>query len=245
MTRRVAMDTPPPPELPYREGGGMSILDAPMAFLSIQDLCRPRGVSAHSGHRTTPMSPAEQQRRLLTLLQQAQLGLDYQPILDQHPDLQPLVEQIQTLMPAAFTTPARHLHLQRPIQAPLTLDETTHWIQATVNLGYRRGIPKLIDWAIRKPRPSRADAVKLWVAAEHFHQTEGLNLNQLKLVIVALSLSHPPQSLVMHWNRQRHHQTQTWICQQLKGEGQPNFTPPVDPTLAACLDIRKIPEVAL
>ena len=191
------------------------------------------------------MSPAEQQRRLLILLQQAQLGLDYQPILDQHPDLQPLVAQIHTLMSAAFTTPARHLHLQRPIQAPLTLDETTHWIQATVNLGYRRGIPKLIDWAIRKPRPSRADAVKLWVAAEHFHQTEGLNLNQLKLVIVALSLSHPPQSLVMHWNRQRHHQTQTWICQQLKGEGQPNFTPPVDPTLAACLDIRKIPEVAL
>ena len=239
------MATPPHPELPYREGGGTSIPDASMAFLSIQDLCRPRGFSAHPSHRTTPMSPAEQQRRLLTILQQAQLGLDYQPILEQHPDLQPLVEQIQTLTPSAFTTPARHLHLQRPLQAPLTLDGATHWIQATVNLGYRRGLPKLMDWAIRKPRPSRADALKLWVAAEHFHQTEGLNLNQIKLVIVALSVSHPPQSLVMRWNRQRHHQTQTWIIQQLKGESEPRFTPPLDPTLAAYLDIRTMPEVAI
>jgi hypothetical protein len=191
------------------------------------------------------MSPAEQQRRLLTILQQAQLGLDYQPILNQHPDLQPLIAQIHTLMPAALTASPRHLRLQRPIQAPIMLDGTRHWIQATVNLGYQRGIPKLMDWAVRRPRPSHADAVKLWVAAEHFHRTEGLNLNQFKLVIVALSLTHPPQALVMRWNRQRHHQTQTWILQQLKGEGKPLFTPPVDPILAACPDISQIPEVAI
>lgn len=190
------------------------------------------------------MSPAEQQRRLLTLLRQAQLGLDYQPMLQNHPELQHLIEQLQSVMPAALTTPSRHLRIQRPIQAPLILDGATHWIHGTVNLGYQRGIPKLIDWAIRRPRPSQADSVKLWVAAEHFHRTEGLGLNQLKLVIVALRFTQHPQTLVIRWNRQLHDQTQTWIIQQLMGEDQTTM-PREGPTAAIYLDINKMPEVAI
>lgn len=217
-----------------------------MASLSIQDICQP-GQSRLNGNPdrlSAPMTAAEQQRRLLTILRQAQLGMDYHPMLQSHPDLQHLIDQVQALMPAALTTPPRHLRIQRPLQAPLTLAGNTHWIQATVNLGYRRGIPKLMDWAIRRPRPSRADFVKLWVAAEHFHRTDGLSLNQLKLVILALSVTHPPQSLVIRWNHQRHDQTQTWMIQQLMGEGQAPV-PQADPELLALLDIRSIPEVAL
>lgn len=189
------------------------------------------------------MTRAEQQRRLLTLIQQTQLGLDYQPILQTAPDLQHLIHQIQTLMPAALTTSQRHLRLNQSLQASLTVDGTQHWVQATVNLGYQRRVPKLIDWAVRRPRPCWSDAVKLWVAAEHFQRTTGLNQNQLKLVIIALSFTQPPQSLVIRWNHQRHHQTQARIIQQWVG-GSP--TPPKeDPELLALLDVCSIPEIAL
>ena len=217
-----------------------------MASISIQDLCPPGRYRFHSEHRSlsAQMTRAEQQRRLLTIIQQAQLGLDYQPMLQTQPDLQPLIHQIQTLMPAALTTPQRHLRLNQSLQAQITLDGTQHWVHATANLGYQRGLPKLIDWSVRRPRPSRADSMKLWVAAEHFQRTEGLNLNHLKLVVIALSLTQRPQSLVIRWNHEQHRQTQARIIQQLVN-GDPAPMPKEDPKLLALLDIRSIPEIAL
>lgn len=215
-----------------------------MASISIQDICPPGRYRLHSEHHSlsAQMTRAEQQRQLLTVIQQAQLGLDYQPMLERAPDLQHLINQLQTLMPAALTTPPQHLRINQNLQAPLTLEGTQHWVQATVNLGYQRGVPKVIDWAIRRPRPSRADSVKLWVAAEHFHRTEGLDLNQLRLVIIALSCTQRPQALVIRWNQQLHRQTQARIIQQWVGGSKPTL-PQEDPDLLALLDIRSIPEI--
>jgi len=217
-----------------------------MTWPSIQDLCLPSGYRPDHPRRSlaTQVMAAEQQRRLLTIIQQAQLGLDYQPMLQTQPDLQHLIHQIQTLMPAALTTPQRHLRLNQSLQAPLTVDGAERWMDATVNLGYQRGLPKLIDWSVRRPWPCWADAVKLWVAAEHFHRTERLNLNQLKLVVIALSFTQRPQSLVIRWNHQQHRQTQARIIQQLVN-GDPVPAPKEDPELLALLDIRSIPEIAL
>lgn len=217
-----------------------------MASLSIQDLCPPSGYRPDHPRRSlaTQVVAAEQQRRLLTVIQQAQLGLDYQPMLQTQPDLQHLIHQIQTLMPAALTTSQRHLRLNQSLQAPLTLDGTQHWVHATVNLGYQHGLPKLIDWLVRRPRPCWTDSVKLWVAAEHFQRTIGLNHNQLKLVVIALSFTQRPQSMVIRWNHQRHRQTQAWIIQQLVN-GDPGPAPKEDPDFLALLDIRSIPEIAL
>jgi len=217
-----------------------------MASHSIQDLCPPSGHRPDHPRRSlaTQVNAAEQQRRLLTIIQQAQLGLDYQPMLQTYPDLQHLIHQIQTLMPAALTTTQRHLRLNQSLQAQITVDGTQHWVHATVNLGYQRGVPKLIDWSVRRPRPCWADAVKLWVAAEHFHRTEGLNFNQLKLVVIALSFTQRPQSLVIRWNHQQHHQAQARIIQRLVN-GDPAPMPKEDPELLALLDIRSIPEIAL
>lgn len=182
------------------------------------------------------------QRRLLTVIEQAQMGLDYELVLQDDPDLALLVDQVKALMPSAFTAKRRHLRLNRQLQGQLILNGQLHWLRATVNLGYRRGVPKLIDWAVRRPKLTRSDAVKLWVAAEHFQQNQGLKLNKLKLVVIALNPARYPQALTISWNHRLHQQAQEWIIKQLLDEDKPML---VSPEFADPLDLSQIPEVAI
>lgn len=217
---------------------------ATMTSISIQDICRPSGDQTDRRRRGlfTQVTKAEMQRRLLTVIEQAQMGLDYDLVLQEDPDLQLLVNQVNALMPSTFTAKRRHLRLNRQLQGQLILNGQSHWIKATVNLGYRRGVPKLIDWAVRRPRLTRSDSVKLWVTAEHFRRDQRLSLNKLKLVVIALNPAQYPQALTISWNHRLHQQAQEWIIKQLLDDGKPMLT---NPEFADPLDLSQIPEVAI
>lgn len=223
-----------------------AVLQFLKAMISVQDICRPSGDQTDRRRKGlfNQATKAEMQRRLLTVIEQAQMGLDYELVLQEDPDLQLLVNQIKALMPSAFTAKRRHLRLNRQLQGQLILNGQPHWVKATVNLGYRRGVPKLIDWAVRRPRLTRSDSVKLWVAAEHFQREQGLNLTKLKLVVIALNPARYPQALTISWNQRLHDQAQEWIIKQLMNQDKPMLSNP-EPAEPMNLDFSRIPEVTI
>ena len=120
------------------------------------------------------------------------------------------------------------------------------YIQATVDVGFRRGIPRLFDWSIRRPTLSWQDRVRLWVATEHYQPT-GLVPGMMRLVIIALSLAEPPQPVVFHWNQRHHNQTTRWLEQRVlrQAETELSSIAPIPLEQIELIDLAAIPEVAI
>ena len=206
-----------------------------------------QGVGRSSQPRSNQSDQNNLQERLALVLQQYQLGIENAALVKSDLQLQRLVDQIWGLTPTLFV-PQRKLTLQVDLSASLDLPDQTEsvFIQATVNVGFRRNVPKLFDWSIRRPTLSWQDRVRLWVATEHY-RSMGLVPGMMRLVVIALSLSGPPQPVVFHWSQRHHQQTTRWLEQRVLGQSEPELSSiaavPLEPI--ELIDLATIPEVAI
>lgn len=215
-------------------------------IITLQDICPGRDpLQRRPQHSSEHLSTRTLQDRLMLVMRQAQLGLDYCPMVATDPKLARLIGQLQGVMPQSLSTPRRYLHLGMELQAPLTVEGEGVRVQVSVNVGYRQGLPKLLDWAIRRPEITQSDRVKLWVATQHFQQVLGIAPGQLKLVVVALNLKHPPQTMVIPWHPRQQHQTGVWIQQQLLRQPSTPITVEPERRIPGVPDFDEIPEVVL
>lgn len=153
------------------------------------------------------------QKQLQLVIRQWHLGLPIQPFLDADPVLDQLVHQVQTALPNLFK-PNKKLYLHTPISTILNVEAITHTIQVDVNLGFRHGIPKLLEWGVRSPELNWSDLVKLWTVTQHF----AIAPSDLKLIVIALHPNQPAQKIVHEWTDDLQQQTQEWLMMQLAGD---------------------------
>ena len=185
------------------------------------------------------------QEQLQRVIHQWHLGLPIQPFLDADPVLDELVYQVQTLLPNLFK-PNKKLYLHAPISTILNVEDMAHTIQVDVNLGFRRGIPKLFEWGVRSPELNWSDLVKLWTVTQHF----AIVPSDLNLIVVALHLDQPAQKMTHIWNDDLHQQTQEWLMMQLSvNEKHPQSAvvhePESDPLWETISNLEAIAEVMI
>jgi hypothetical protein len=213
-----------------------------MVLFTLQDLQMRRQFQQPLTPRDTefaidPTTPANFQ----LVIRQLFLGLPVQPLLEAHPQMAGWVAEVKALAPELFQ-PKKKLEIDRPVIAPLALDEDQIFIQVSVNLGFRRGIPRLYEWAVRQPELSWQDRVKLWATTIGY----ALAPEQVQLVILALHPMRPAHKRKLTWNTALHQQTERSLVQLLTQplEQVSNF--PYSQSLDLNLiDLEAIPEVVL
>jgi len=182
-----------------------------MTILTLADLARRMGSADWEG----AVERRALQSRLMLAIHQRQMGLDNEAMVRSDRPLSRLLDQLQAQMPQALR-PSPYLRMGLPLHTVLSMPNgASVTLQVEVNLGYRRGVPKLLDWALRCPRFGWSDAVKLWVAARYFEERHRLAPAQLKLVAIALHPTRSAQAVVFEWNGRRHRQTERWLLGQL------------------------------
>jgi hypothetical protein len=144
------------------------------------------------------------------LMKQLFLGLPVQPLLDTHPMIAQWVAEVQELVPELFEG-RKKLWIDAPMIAPLTMGDTSIFIQAHVNYGLRRGIPRLYEWAVRPAKITWQDAVKLWLMTIHY----AIPPEKLFLIVLALHPSRAAQKVRLQWDQTQQNQTQQWLIQLL------------------------------
>jgi hypothetical protein len=185
------------------------------------------------------------QEQLQRVIRQWHLGLPIQPFLDADPVLDELVCQVQTLLPNLFK-PNKKLYLHAPISTILNVEDMAHTIQVEVNLGFRHGIPKLVEWGLRSPELNWSDLVKLWTVTQHF----AIAPSDLKLIVVALHPDQMAQKMMQGWTDELHQQTQEWLTMQLSvNEKHPQSAvvhePESDPLGSEITNLEAIAEVVI
>jgi hypothetical protein len=189
-------------------------------LITLSDLQKMRSAKTLKRVSSDQPPPVQLQDWLQILIRQLHLNLPVQPFLDNDPLLHRLTQEVQTALPKLFN-PKKRVQLQTSIAAPLSIEEAQLFIQVQVNLGFKQGVPKLFEWALRSPRLNWSDRVKLWAATEHFN----LQPETLKLVVVALHRHQPAQTAVHSWNRRLHRQTQRGLMAILVGVDQDSIAP--------------------
>ena len=213
-------------------------------LITISDLYRIQSDRSQQIPSYTHYNP-HLQEQLQQVIRQWHLGLPIQPFLDADPMLDELVYQVQTLLPNLFK-PSKRLYLHTPISTILNVEAMAHTIQVEVNLGFRHGIPKLVEWGLRSPELNWSDLVKLWTVTQHF----AIAPSDLKLIIVALHLDQPAQKMTHIWTDELHQQTQEWLRMQLSAEvpHDPSAVvhePESDPLWAEIANLEAIAEVII
>ena len=190
-------------------------------LITLSDLQKMRSAKTLKRVSLAQPPPAQLQDWLQTLIRQLHLNLPVQPFLDNDPLLNRLAQEVQNSLPNLFN-PKKRVQLQTSIAAPLKVKQEQLFIQVQANLGFKQGIPKLFEWALRSPRLNWSDRVKLWAVTKHFN----LQPETLKLVVVALHRHQPAQTVVHSWNRRRHHQTQRELVAMLVHDAQDSIASP-------------------
>lgn len=144
------------------------------------------------------------------VMKQLFLQLPIQPLLNANPQIAQLVAQVQELAPELFHH-RRKLLVDHPVITPLTVNDENHFIQSITNIAFKRGIPIIYEWAVRYPKLSWQDRVKLWTTTVQY----SVDPNQLQLVIVAVDPIKPAQRLDINWNNKLHQQTEKWLIKLL------------------------------
>lgn len=206
-----------------------------MSLVTIKQL-RPSTSHTRSSHLSNL------QENLNLYLRQVQIGLDPSSLLTSEPQLTRAIAQLNSIMPTVLQ-PNHPIQLGVDLTAPLTLPNgTTVYLQATVNLGMRRGIPKIFDWTFRHPRFNWTDATRLWVVTQ-FYRRQNIAASQIKLVVIALHLTRPPLPVVFDWSAPMQQRTQKWLIQRLQPQSNlPQFNGSQN---TATVDLEAIPEVVL
>jgi hypothetical protein len=175
------------------------------------------------------------------VIRQLCLGLPVQPLLEAHPQMAGWVAEVNELAPELFQS-KKKVEIDRPVIAPLALGEDPTFVQVPVNLGFRQGIPRLYEWAVRQPELSWQDGVKLWATTIGY----ALAPEQVQLVILAMHPTRAAQKRKLTWNATLHQQTERSLVQLLTQplERVPNF-PYSQNTDLHLIDLEAIPEVVL
>ncbi|MBK1988524.1 hypothetical protein A0J48_013415 [Sphaerospermopsis aphanizomenoides BCCUSP55] len=153
------------------------------------------------------------------VMKQLFLQLPIQPLLNANPQIAQLVNQLQELAPELFH-PRKKLLVDNPVIAPLTVNNENYFIQSITNIAFKRGIPRIYEWAVRYPKLSWQDRVKLWTTTVQY----SVNPNQIQLVIVAVDPVKPAQRLDINWNNKLHYQTERWLIKLLSQTQDNNLT---------------------
>jgi hypothetical protein len=175
------------------------------------------------------------------VMKQLFLGLPVQPLLDAHPQMAAWVEEIKDLAPELFQL-KKKLAIDRPVIAPLVLGDDPIFIQVHVNLGFRRGVPRLYEWAVRQPELTWQDRIKLWATTIHY----AFPPESVQLVVLALNATKPAQKRKLRWNSILHQQTERSLIQLLTQppEQTANF-PFSQSTGFDLIDLEAIPEIPI
>jgi hypothetical protein len=144
------------------------------------------------------------------VMKQLFLQLPIHPFLNAHPQIAQWVAQVQELAPELFH-PRRKLLVDNPVIAPLTINSENYFIQALTNIAFKQGIPRIYEWAVRHPKLSWQDRVKLWTTTVQYSVIP----NEMQLVILALDSIKPPKRLDIRWNKKFHQQTEKWLIKLL------------------------------
>ncbi|WP_353933055.1 hypothetical protein WJM97_10945 [Okeanomitos corallinicola TIOX110] len=144
------------------------------------------------------------------VMKQLFLQLPVQPLLNANPQIAQLVAQVQELAPELFH-PRKKLLVDNPVIAPLTVNNENYFIQIITNIAFKRGIPRIYEWAMRYPKLSWQDRVKLWTTTVQY----SVYPNQIQLVIVAVDPVKPAQRLDINWTQKLHQQTEKWLIKLL------------------------------
>jgi hypothetical protein len=175
------------------------------------------------------------------LMKQLFLQLPVEPLLNAHPQIAQWVAQLQELAPELFHT-RKKLLVDNAVIAPLTINNENYFIQVTTNIAFKRGIPRIYEWAVRYPKLSWQDRVKLWTTTVQY----AVYPNQIQLVILALDPIKPPQRLDICWNKKFHQQTERWLIKLLnqpqENDAQSNIA---NHELSSLVNLDDISEVSI
>lgn len=175
------------------------------------------------------------------VMKQLFLQLPVQPLLNANPQIAQLVNQVQELAPETFYH-RRKLLVDNAVIAPLTVNNESYFIQIITNIAFKRGIPRIYEWAVRYPKLSWQDRVKLWTTTVQY----SVNPNQIQLVIVAVDPIKPAQRLDINWNKKWHYQTEQWLI-KLLSKPQDNNLPsnPISRDVSSMVCLENISEQSI
>jgi hypothetical protein len=175
------------------------------------------------------------------VMKQLFLKLPVQPLLNEHPQIALWVNQVKKLAPELFKS-KRKILIDHEIYAPIILDNQQEFVHIFTNLGFKRGVPKLYEWAVRHPVLSWQDRVKLWATSTQY----SLLPEKLELVVIAVHPHETAQKLNVSWNRKYHRQTEEWLMRLLNSnqsvESSPHRT---NSNLTSLVNLDEIPEVKI
>jgi hypothetical protein len=172
------------------------------------------------------------------VMKQMFLGLPIKPLLKTHPHMGRWMRQIKKLAPELFQ-PKKKLLIDTQVVAPLAENA---FIQVHTNIGFRRGIPRLYEWAVRRPKLNWQDRIKLWAACEQY----SISPQQVQLIVLALHPSKPACRVKIGWSQMQHEQTRQWLSQVISHSHEE--TPArsqVEQSVLPLLDLESIPEIML
>ncbi|MBD2666925.1 hypothetical protein B6N60_04927 [Richelia sinica FACHB-800] len=175
------------------------------------------------------------------VMKQLFLQLPIQPFLNDHPQIAQLVNQVQELAPELFH-PRKKLLVDNAIIAPLTVNNENYFIQSITNIAFKRGIPRIYEWAVRYPKVSWQDRIKLWNTTIQY----AVIPNQMQLVILALDPVKPAQRLNICWHKKYHRQTEKWLIKLLnqpqENDAQSNK---INQDISSLVNLNDISEVSI
>ena len=215
-----------------------------MALLTLADLHRihqnQTPLSSSCTHESEYVISSTDLANFQLLMKQLFLGLPVQPLLDVYPLMAQWVAEVQELAPELFKR-SRKLWVDAPIITPLTTGDTSIFIQVHINYGFRQGVPRLYEWAMRPAKMTWQDAVKLWAVAMHY----AIPPEKLSLIVLVLHPSRSAQKLRLQWDREQQDQTQQWLI-QLVTQPTDLQTPQIhNADYSLLLNLDTIPEVPL
>ncbi|MGM3309767.1 hypothetical protein ACSQ6I_27925 [Anabaena sp. WFMT] len=173
------------------------------------------------------------------LMKQLFLQLPVETLLNAHPQIAQWVAQVQELAPEIFQY-RKKLLVDNRVIASLMINNDNYFIQVTTNIAFKRGIPRLYEWAVRYPKLSWQDRVKLWTTTVQY----SVDPNQIQLVIVAVDPIKPAQRLDINWTQKLHQQTEKWLIKLLSQTQDNNLTSnQVNQQISAMVNLDNISEV--
>ena len=172
------------------------------------------------------------------VMKQMFLGLPVEPLFKTHPHMGRWMHQMKKLAPELFQ-PNKKLLIDTQVVAPLVENA---FIQVHTNIGFRRGIPRLYEWAVRRPKLNWQDKVKLWAACEQYSISPQL----VQFIVLALHPSKPARRVKVGWSQVQHEQTQQWLSQVISQSLEETpVLPEVEQSVSPMLDLESIPEVTI
>jgi hypothetical protein len=174
------------------------------------------------------------QQQLQLIVKQKYLNLPIDKLLEENPLLASWIQELERLIPGIFK-PKKKLYLDLNISARLDTSERDYlWIQVPINLGVIKGRFRVIEWAVRQPKLSWQDRIKLWAATQYLQ----VKPERLAMTICAFSLTQSTQKITFNWSEEQHQNTQQYLVDLLNN----NVTKPKDSqTIFSIDDIEEVP----